>query len=571
MDTIAPSAIGSLPNEITIELLGLLPPVDMVDHRTKTLVDSTPTLQYKLQLFLSGMIAADSLGEQDILRSLTCLERRESHWKSYQLLSTELQLPHDSETFLGFSGNLMVCSGVNSLLFYQLQPGFHKDYPEHWSIGINPDDVTEISMCPRQDLVALTRKRYNAEGSNTGFTVTLSTLSTGEHHPAAVDPAILVQHATLDWSQHRISVNGDLLAVMVIGEEASRQAITELYVWDWRSSILRLNAYHISAVTVTTQTIGVTTFEFLNNYMIMVPMVGTTGNAYVRGREAALYVFDCRHRIPGRNTYHHTPHLTTFQLPKLAIGAIYRELDSVADACNTQRSSEGLSFVEDPALRMIGFQFRVLHSPSMPSACISQESFSPALDEDVLDENGEDYGYRRSRITWSHSTTFCLFVHAGTLVDLCTGRTFQQVIPWDDWAANTRLIRTLGNESFSLGGNISHKRMLIFRIRPNVGIYPPIDAFIFDFPSPPALRHAFQAMDRQATAPWQYIMEPTVLVDRSIFLSEVVTGLPYRKVPTGYWKVPGPNDGGAETHIYLSGNCLLTKKRNSPWRIKAFS
>lgn len=529
------SVLNLLPNETIVAVLLLLPPRDilrcrLVDRRTKLLVDSTPALEYKLKLFLTDLTATDPSGECDISRALASLENRESRWTSYRPLA-EQEVKHADERvdLVDISGEFMARSAPDALYFDRLNQGHYENYPEHWCNITDTRGVARIAVCAEQDLVVLTRlERDVTDLAIIGLTVTLTTLRTGAQHPAASSPTLAVELPAFELAHHKISINGDLLAIMVSGVGFLRQ--TELFVWDWRTSVLRFNAYHTS--------VGVSSFEFLNDRFIVVPVVGAWDS--LRGRDAALCIFDCRDARPGRHTFFDFPRAATLRLPSVADGAFYDQIHVVADRI-VRSTGHNFSFVPNPAMRIVAIQLKVLHSANAHANNLFQNS------------------------------TFCLFVHAGALVDLCTLETSGPVMRWDEWAAQTRLIRTLGDESFWLGRNISHNRTIVSEIRQGSGMFPPLDYVIYDFPSAPAFRHAVQTMDEQSQGPWRYVTDPTVISDRSIFRSNVVTSLPYRKVPSGYWRMLGPSDGGGETHVYLSGNCLLAKKRNSPWRVQAFS
>ncbi|GJE94939.1 hypothetical protein PsYK624_111150 [Phanerochaete sordida] len=541
------SSFGLLPNEIKIEFLRLLPCLDMVRYRqvdraTKTLIDSTPSLLYKLKLFLADQEATQLTSEQDIGRSMASLERRESLWKSYRPSSErELELSGDGMSFLGVSGNFMACSSAESLIFTQVRPRLYKGYPDQWQHNIGVDRSAKIAVCPEQNLVALTQLQREAIGSAIiGLTVSLTTLSTGEHHPAAACQTIVIELPLFDSADHKIAINGDLLALMIAGDGQLKQ--TELYVWDWRTSVLRLNAYNFSGGRAGPS--GASSFEFLNDRLIMVPVMGSWDT--LRGRDAALCIFDCMQAPPGRHAYFDIPRVVTFRLPSLAPGAFYDQIYSVADGlagdpAQTSSLGSNSSFAPIPAWRVVGVQMMILHPTN-------------------------SHLFRNS--------TFCLFVHAGTLANICAKVVPDEVLQWNSWAPHTRFLRTLGDESFWLGRNVSHKRILIPEIRPNSGVFPPLDVYIYDFPSPPALRHAVQTTDRQASPPWQYVTTPTSVDDRTIFRSPIVTNLPYRKVPSGYSRVLGlqlgPDESG-EAHVYLTGDCLLLKKRNGPWRVADLS
>lgn len=163
-----------------------------------------------------------------------------------------------------------------------------------------------------------------------------------------------------------------------------------------------------------------------------------------------------------------------------------------------------------------------------------------------------------------------LFVHNGTLESFCREGMQDVEIAWEEWASHARFMVKPGAESLWLGGNVSHTRILLPETRPledetqapeeDEENWPAAD-MVYDFPPPAALRRAVHL--RENREPWEYILEPEVLEPGTFFKSKIVSGLPYRKVDTGFVDLPSLADLAGNLSgddCVLTGNHLYTRK-----------
>lgn len=300
-------------------------------------------------------------------------------------------------------------------------------------------------------------------------------------------------------------------------------------------------------------TVGAISLQFLTDNYVLVPVIESRRS----GHRAALYIYDLSHEIPGRLAYHEVPRVATFGLPMLVDGAFYPSIYAVSEAPIRTPSGSATAhlhgFAQDPALRLIAFQLRIVSISITPLP--SDGSEEPQMNV--------EHNITRSSVN--------LFVHAGTLSPTrwCHGTTTgtSADIPWEAWAPEARLILTPGFKKVGLAEQVSHTRCLIpekvsepappaedcaDEETADAGVdddaeLGALGVWIYDFAPAPALRHASRAAAN--AGPWTYVMEPEEL-DVPVFRSKVVSALPYRKLNTGLrvW----------ETHSELAEACLLS-------------
>lgn len=124
----------------------------------KTLIDDTPELQYKMELYLAGML---DLGQRDdnVWNAASELRKREEAWNKYQpIRETETQL----SGCLGFGRNIVArhSSKTGSVEFRQITPELLWGLPERWELHFN-SRIQSVLIHPEVDLLAVTfQSRY---------------------------------------------------------------------------------------------------------------------------------------------------------------------------------------------------------------------------------------------------------------------------------------------------------------------------------------------------------------------------------------------------------------------------
>ena len=138
-----------------------------MSHRFKNLVDGTAPLQYKLELFLAGMIPPTS--PTNIQEYLDKLIRCQKNWNDFT--------PACHRTFpdppLGerpirteVCDNLFVETYTppgslepSRLVFCQVSPYRRKDYPDIWEVRLAFRLISSVFVCTAQDLLIVAQPR----------------------------------------------------------------------------------------------------------------------------------------------------------------------------------------------------------------------------------------------------------------------------------------------------------------------------------------------------------------------------------------------------------------------------
>lgn len=126
----------------------------------KDLIDRSPALQYKLEVFLAGMQAFDYNGD-GLDDSLYALRERERAWTEFHPAS-EAEVQNLGASCIGtsFHGNIIAHRTESSILFSQLPP-LQQICPEQWSIDVLGVPMDYFIIYPEDDLlVAVVSKQY---------------------------------------------------------------------------------------------------------------------------------------------------------------------------------------------------------------------------------------------------------------------------------------------------------------------------------------------------------------------------------------------------------------------------
>lgn len=311
-------------------------------------------------------------------------------------------------------------------------------------------------------------------------------------------------------------------------------------------------------------------FEFLNEHQILLPVIERKGP---NGGFAALYILDCTSMIPERTPFQEVPRIATFHLPKPRDEAYYTQLFVVTNPNGAiQDPSNDVPILHDPALRLLAFQLRVCGlSPWMVSlltqntnntndSVTDQSSLATGVegeeDDDGDEEEEEDEVYDDDDEEEDDEYMYMyLFVHVGTLESHANRGVPGGDVRWEDWASRARLMRARGDTSIWLYDCVSHRRCLLTDRKPDAdGHGTPIK--LYDFPPPSFFRAPGMIashVDGGDHGQWQHVVEQEVVKHVGIFPTEVVSGLPYRKIDTGY-KTRGNG-------CYIVSDCLVGSTR----------
>lgn len=288
-----------------------------------------------------------------------------------------------------------------------------------------------------------------------------------------------------------------------------------------------------------------TSAELLNDQLLLIPVIeGYDRNSCEDHGTPSLYVYNCSRKIEGRVPYQDVPRVATFRFPQLAEGAGCRQICSTADEHGIPRFlCVHKPFVPDPALRLVAFQLELCNNVESSGETLDD---SEDEDDDCSCASYDPYGEGIARLL--------LFVHAGTFARFCNPNSPGAEVPWEAWAPNARLMLKPSEDWLNKDKN--HRR--IFMPEGPLGV--PAIVMLYDFAPPYALRRAVLT-GNEAIEPWEYVIDPTVLAHTELFKDTVSSGLPFRKVNTGYidsfyW---GAQDGRERHEYKMADDCVLSR------------
>lgn len=160
---------------------------------------------------------------------------------------------------------------------------------------------------------------------------------------------------------------------------------------------------------------------------------------------------------------------------------------------------------------------------------------------------------------------FHVVVQYGTLLEYCrryetSANARPGKVAWERWADRARLLPLSGYEA--VHNSICYRQCLTVEGHmPDEHGYMLQFVMLYDFLHPAATRYegARAQTAPSGATPWQYVLEPSIIVDKRIFKSMVISNLPYRKVHTGYVAQEEPPPGPQRReHYYLVGECILS-------------
>ncbi|EKM54223.1 uncharacterized protein PHACADRAFT_210040 [Phanerochaete carnosa HHB-10118-sp] len=499
-----------LPNEILVRILQEIPPLELVPcrrvcHRFKSLVDGTPSLQYALECTLAGAnpIPSKRFGLQVALENLRMW--RES---SIALDRTEdYELPYPDGTLTRRPGSNTVVARTcvaqiipgRDILVTQLQSRYRGIPPKQWIV--KPPEMTPLSfieMDQSQDLLVIVQSSI-VGNVLMGYELGTVTLSTGRPHPLGQRQAIRVAFTFPVFvdSQVRLCISDNHLGV-VLFSNLRPMPHSEIWVWNWKTGELKLNAY---AVTQVGRMIA-SSLVFLDGKHVLVPF-WTSMPPLRDADEMHLRIFCYDPGDPTRRSYENIEAVAILNLPELGHRIGVLQLDGAGNPYSTQLPPASFDAPFDGSMRSRVFALNI-----------------------VLTTNND-----------TRPLYYLLFAPMRLFQRCCDVRRFH-IVNWDSWSGDARLIykHPLGIVS---DGHIFQTRALFPESRhTSDGAQPDNEhtpLVIYDFSSPELLRRD-ASLGRFRNC--EYVFEPTALGNEQNAWkhSKIVTGeaLPFRKIWTGF-------------------------------------
>lgn len=289
--------------------------------------------------------------------------------------------------------------------------------------------------------------------------------------------------------------------------------------------------------------------EFLNDHLLLVPIMEDRGMDDA-GYAGALYVYDCSRVVEGYSfDARKVSRIATFKLPSLLPGAQYTKIyGRSSENYDTLRSAPHHSFIPDPAFRLLTFEIDVNGRWSeIPDEHAAASQGSHIQHE----ENDEGDG------AWDRDRHLLLVVHADSLLRFCDPGSPGAEIPWETWAPYARLMPRPADSRLHTPPH--WRRVCIPEERSD----NPNAVMLYDFASPPALRHRVAADVAADADPWEYVLKPSKIIGKAIFDEVVQSGLPFRRVSTGL-TAPATDVPAERNNYQLTDDCILSRNPDDP-------
>ncbi|KIJ08313.1 hypothetical protein PAXINDRAFT_139363 [Paxillus involutus ATCC 200175] len=255
-----------LPLELIIRILAFVGYRDLVTcsqvcRLLHTVVEQNALLQYTIELAISGMQNGppSAMGHAN---RLTALRNSQTAWNKLQWTGTK-DIPLLQGNLYELSGGIFVQSNHLGGLEFRRLPSHYRGIDEHvWSLDLPDVDLRDFALDPAQDLLVLIARpllRAGVRNARMEISIHLRSLTTGEEHPLATKPPILLHDVDLRAAilSFMVQVHSDHVAVHFISHGT---APSELVVWNWKTGLILLNTYSTDIMA----------FAFLTERLILV-------------------------------------------------------------------------------------------------------------------------------------------------------------------------------------------------------------------------------------------------------------------------------------------------------------
>ncbi|KIJ07214.1 hypothetical protein PAXINDRAFT_103051, partial [Paxillus involutus ATCC 200175] len=235
-----------LPLELIIRILAFVGYRDLVTcsqvcRLLHTVVEQNALLQYTIELAISGMQNGppSAMGHAN---RLTALRNSQTAWNKLQWTGTK-DIPLLQGNLYELSGGIFVQSNHLGGLEFRRLPSHYRGIDEHvWSLDLPDVDLRDFALDPAQDLLVLIARpllRAGVRNARMEISIHLRSLTTGEEHPLATKPPILLHDVDLRAAilSFMVQVHSDHVAVHFISHGT---APSELVVWNWKTGLILL-------------------------------------------------------------------------------------------------------------------------------------------------------------------------------------------------------------------------------------------------------------------------------------------------------------------------------------------
>ncbi|KIP05109.1 hypothetical protein PHLGIDRAFT_167850 [Phlebiopsis gigantea 11061_1 CR5-6] len=213
-----------------------------------------------LELHHAG-VTPHQVKDIDVHASSMQLKRHERSWTTFTPVKNQQVSQSPSRMRAVVNRNILAEVERTTILFRQLPPSPQWGLPEQWSISVH-FAASGLYMYPEQDLLILTH--------TLGLQIHFLSLASGQPHPLALKPVIALGMPGSVYMDVSVQVAGEFVGIMSAGE--LWEVPNDLSVFNWKTVALWLETYH-QMTDDNRPTIGATSFEFLGDRQILLPVI----------------------------------------------------------------------------------------------------------------------------------------------------------------------------------------------------------------------------------------------------------------------------------------------------------
>ncbi|KAH9903456.1 hypothetical protein C8Q73DRAFT_742509 [Cubamyces lactineus] len=327
----------SLPPELLINVLLELDCVSLLRCRQvcsllKDLMDNDVRLQYMVELTAAGM-EDGPYSTVTAAERLRMLKARQEAMDKLAWTSREEVPMLKGGVWELYGGVLAQGEGSRTLVFKQLPSSLRGIEGKEWRINDVGVHIRDFGMDPAQDLLIIIENRV--EGTGITCSVHLRSLTTGQTHPAAARPAVLMHTPHRGRYSYTIQVAEDCVAVLMTSSDEDH---SEFLVWNWKTGHRRL---YITGADLSS-------FAFLTSHHLLLtclPTMELDNNNVFHGDDPRLFVIDLE-RMPDQEEieFSDLDYLCAFHFPPLN--------DNFATVSMSVRSDPAPNWTPSPELKV---------------------------------------------------------------------------------------------------------------------------------------------------------------------------------------------------------------------------
>ncbi|KAF8640379.1 hypothetical protein AX17_000049 [Amanita inopinata Kibby_2008] len=234
MSVLPPELIANILEHLDLPSLLLCRTVSSTFHN---LIEASITFQYKIELAISGQ---EDGGHYTVATRRTMLKQHQAAWDDLQW-TRDRRVPMFHGGLWELYGNVLAQNSPDraTLYFKQLPSQCRGVEERDWTIDVRSYRLRDFGMDPAQNLLILVEHPRWLQNVDHNYRIYLRTLSTGEPHPLAAKPRVLIhEQRIMDRVSYSIQTCGDTLGILFDSREVGE---TEAVLWNWKTGQVLAN------------------------------------------------------------------------------------------------------------------------------------------------------------------------------------------------------------------------------------------------------------------------------------------------------------------------------------------